>query len=82
MYCHNCGKEIDDKAVICIHCGCQINKVVKEEKKNDGCLGCFLLLIFIPIALFVINDFNKFLNEKPKPNSSTLYKIVSYIEKK
>ena len=21
MYCRNCGKEIDDKAVICIHCG-------------------------------------------------------------
>lgn len=21
MYCRNCGKEIDDKAVICVHCG-------------------------------------------------------------
>ncbi len=21
MYCTNCGKEIDDKAVVCIHCG-------------------------------------------------------------
>lgn len=21
MYCSNCGKEIDDKAVVCIHCG-------------------------------------------------------------
>lgn len=21
MYCRNCGKEIDDKAVVCIHCG-------------------------------------------------------------
>ena len=21
MYCKNCGKEIDDKAVICVHCG-------------------------------------------------------------
>ena len=25
MYCSNCGKEIDNKAVICIHCGCAIN---------------------------------------------------------
>ena len=21
MYCSNCGKEIDDKAAICVHCG-------------------------------------------------------------
>ena len=21
MYCRNCGREIDDKAVICVHCG-------------------------------------------------------------
>ena len=24
MYCSRCGKEIDDEAVICVHCGCQI----------------------------------------------------------
>lgn len=23
MYCYNCGEEIDEKAVICVHCGCQ-----------------------------------------------------------
>ena len=22
MFCKNCGKEVDDKALICIHCGC------------------------------------------------------------
>lgn len=22
MYCSNCGKEIDDNAVLCINCGC------------------------------------------------------------
>lgn len=21
MFCHNCGKEIDDKAVVCVYCG-------------------------------------------------------------
>ena len=32
MICKNCGKEIDDKAVICVHCGCLTtdNKDVKE----------------------------------------------------
>lgn len=34
MYCTNCGKEIDDKAVICVHCGVKTTplSVVKETK--------------------------------------------------
>lgn len=29
MFCKNCGREIDDKAVFCIHCGVAIDKVKK-----------------------------------------------------
>ncbi|MCB5287840.1 MAG: zinc ribbon domain-containing protein, partial [Candidatus Cloacimonetes bacterium] len=25
MFCKNCGKEIDDNAIICIHCGVSTN---------------------------------------------------------
>ena len=25
MYCKKCGKEIDDEAVICVHCGCAVD---------------------------------------------------------
>ena len=37
MYCTNCGKEIDDNAVICVHCGVatdnyfELNKVSTES---------------------------------------------------
>jgi len=31
MFCRKCGKEIDDEAVVCIHCGC----AVEEQKKNS-----------------------------------------------
>ena len=31
MYCSNCGKEVDDNAVVCIECGSLIKK---EEVKN------------------------------------------------
>lgn len=27
MYCKNCGKQIDDKAAVCIHCGVAVNDV-------------------------------------------------------
>ena len=35
MFCQNCGKEIDDKAVVCIHCGCATgNKAAGSSQKN------------------------------------------------
>ena len=32
MYCYNCGKEIDDKAVVCVHCGVATNNMKKDEQ--------------------------------------------------
>ena len=34
MYCRNCGKEMDEKAVICIACGC------KTGSGNKYCNNC------------------------------------------
>lgn len=34
MYCSNCGKEIDDKAVICIHCGCATQNSIQKPTKS------------------------------------------------
>lgn len=31
-YCSNCGNEVDENAVVCIHCGCAI----KPEENNDA----------------------------------------------
>ena len=49
MFCKICGKEINDNAVICPHCGCQVTSVespvVKNEKDkiNVLCLVGFVL---------------------------------------
>lgn len=32
MFCRKCGQEIDDEAVVCIHCGCATKD---EQKKID-----------------------------------------------
>lgn len=34
MYCYNCGNEIDDKAVICIHCGVETKNMKSVTDKN------------------------------------------------
>lgn len=62
MYCKHCGKEVDDKAVVCIHCGCALdnwqippmpeNPEYMEPKTGIGVLlslllGCIGLLIGI-----------------------------------
>ena len=40
MFCKNCGKEIDDKAEICPHCGVRIRLSSKGEK-NPGLAAVF-----------------------------------------
>lgn len=47
MYCRNCGKEIDDEAVICVHCGIATNyqqpivaqPIVEPPKKKVNVIG-------------------------------------------
>ncbi len=49
MFCKNCGKEIDDKAAVCIHCGVAVNPTAvangnpeAKSKLVAGLLGIFL----------------------------------------
>ena len=35
MFCSNCGKKIDDKAVVCIHCGCAVGNY-GQAANNQG----------------------------------------------
>ena len=50
MYCMNCGKEIDDKAVVCIHCGVAVNQgkanVIADPNAKSK-LAAGLLAIFL-----------------------------------
>ncbi|MBS3742460.1 MAG: zinc ribbon domain-containing protein [Candidatus Cloacimonetes bacterium] len=36
MYCHKCGKKIDDKAIVCPYCG------VKQKILDTQPIGCLL----------------------------------------
>ena len=60
MYCKNCGKEIDEKAYVCVHCGVRTeNKAVQtatdgESKTGLGVLmALFLGLIGLIIGLCI-----------------------------
>ena len=51
MYCKFCGKEINDKSVVCPHCGCQVGEIKSDvenarpttEKVNGMSIAGFIL---------------------------------------
>ncbi len=47
MFCSNCGKEIDDKAVVCVHCGCATKNHVQQQKPNKSMLCAVILWFFL-----------------------------------
>ena len=50
MFCKKCGKEVNDEAMVCVHCGCSIKedetkKDLNESKTVIGVLmGLFLVI--------------------------------------
>ena len=58
MYCYNCGKEIDDKAVVCVQCGCSVtSKYTMDDDKSSALLAilCFLIPVF-GLIMYLIYD--------------------------
>ena len=57
MYCQNCGNEIHDEAVVCIHCGAptQNGQTQSQQKRtvaktNGIAIAGFILSFFVAIA--------------------------------
>ena len=53
MFCKKCGKEINDEAVVCVHCGCRVKSAANLDGKN---VGRFCLTFFLSwLGSFIIN---------------------------
>lgn len=52
-FCRNCGKDIDDQAVICPHCGVQQKTSTGNDTGNIGwgLLGCCIPLVGLILFL-------------------------------
>ena len=63
MYCSNCGKEIDQKAYVCPHCGVKQKEIISDEEIGGLGVVCF----FIPLVGLIL-----YLTWKDsKPNKSS-----------
>lgn len=47
MFCSKCGKEINDDAVVCVHCGCAVEGRSIAPKESRSWLVTLLLCIFL-----------------------------------
>lgn len=61
-FCKNCGKEIDDVAVICPHCGVQQEK--SQEMTDSGSIGWGVLGCCIPLVGLIL--FLVWKDQKPR----------------
>lgn len=82
MYCVNCGKEIDDKAVICVHCGVMITKKANVSQTNSedrASCGMSLLSFFIPIVGFIMGCIYLSQGKKKAGENCIAYAIIGMI---
>lgn len=52
MYCQKCGKEINDDAVVCVHCGCLVDQtqlLEKAFKRDKTSIGLGIVSFIFPI---------------------------------
>ncbi len=56
MFCKNCGKEVKDEAVVCVNCGCSLEKkaeVNPEHNESKAGMGVLFALLFGLIGLLI-----------------------------
>ncbi len=54
MFCHNCGAEISDNAVVCPKCGVAVGKKQTVDYNDAPSVGFAVLSFFIPIIGLIL----------------------------
>lgn len=78
MFCKNCGKEIDDKASICINCGVSTHSI--NSTNDNGGFGWNILGCCIPIVGLTLYLVWK--DTKPKSAKATGIGALIYFKEK
>ena len=77
-FCSNCGKEVYDDAIICMSCGCSLQKKALTNEKDMENVGLNILAFFIPIVGFILYFCWK--SESPKKaNGVGKWALISFV---
>lgn len=64
-FCSTCGKEVNDAAVVCVHCGCSTgNKAALDDAPNFGYALLGFCFPIVGLILFLVWKDTKPLNAK------------------
>lgn len=66
MYCSNCGKKVDEKAVICVNCGCELKKRSNGNGRGIASLILGIIGLFYALCAFLnISSIGTYLDYQP-----------------
>ena len=51
MFCSKCGQEINEDAVVCIHCGCAVKGKSLDNQDNNELIKILAIVGFTILAL-------------------------------
>ncbi len=71
MFCTNCGKEIDDNAVVCVHCGC--------ATQNMGAQKSLLITILLWLILGGLGAHRFYLGDTKNATTMLILYIVGWL---
>jgi TM2 domain-containing membrane protein YozV len=77
MFCSNCGKEIDDKAVVCVHCGVPVSN--KNSSVYNGNAKSKLVAGILGILLGSFGVHNFYLGYNSKAIAQLVLTVVGWI---
>lgn len=79
-YCSHCGKEIADKAIVCIHCGCAVNgngylENVEPDIPSGGLNALAFLFPIVGLILYCV-----MIGKTPKKaNKIGLFALIGFV---
>lgn len=83
MYCKNCGRQIDDNAFICVHCGVRTDSVIPLNKSEERAFCSHCGQEIDPNAYVCVHCGVKVLQDVPvskrKGAHPNLFAILSFI---
>lgn len=75
MFCQKCGKEISNEAVVCVHCGCAVDKTNNDIVSDKASAGLIVLSILFPLVGIILWP----VKHKDTPKAAKTYGIVGII---
>ena len=79
MYCKKCGKEIEDEAFLCVHCGVLTNEERKKPKYYTAGFVLGILSICIPFYGFILGVIGLCLSSISKRKSAIIMNVIGIV---